>query len=157
MDSLKPGVMVRQIGESKWDAAKGMLKSSPNTIQLVSSYLYKWIVQILLQIMERATVHVLERSFGPERYLRYTITISEKSGDRMIWRTRKIWDNGFCSIRRQWREYIQKKRMVFYKFVNKNIYIENLNLNIFYMIDQSLKGFITRLFSASQVANNMRY
>ena len=80
MDSLKPGVMVRQIGESKWDAAKGMLKSSPNTIQLVSShYSYRvdsstWVPQI----MERATVHVLERLFGPERYLRHTITISGK-------------------------------------------------------------------------------
>ena len=80
MDSLNPGVMVRQIGESKWNAAKAMLKSSPNTIQLVSShYSYRvdsstWVPQI----MERATVHVLERLFGPERYLRHTITISGK-------------------------------------------------------------------------------
>ena len=80
MDSLNPGVMVRQIGESKWNAAKAMLKSSPKTIQLVSShYSYKvdtstWVPQI----MERATVHVLERLFGPERYLRHTITISGK-------------------------------------------------------------------------------
>ena len=80
MDSLTPGVMVRQIGENKWDAAKAMLNDSPNTIQLVSShYSYKvdsttWVPQI----MERATIHVLERLFGPERYLRHTITISGK-------------------------------------------------------------------------------
>ena len=42
MDSLTPGVMVRQIGENKWGAAKAMLNDSPNTIQLVSShYSYK--------------------------------------------------------------------------------------------------------------------
>ena len=80
MDSLKPGAMVRQIGENKWDAAKAMLKDSHEDIQLVSShYSYKvdsssWVPQI----MERATIHVLERLFGPERYLRHTITISGK-------------------------------------------------------------------------------
>lgn len=80
MDILKPGPMVRQIGESKWDAAKAMLKSSPNTIQLVSShYSYKVDKYLLLSpIMERVTIHVLERLFEPERYLRHTITISGK-------------------------------------------------------------------------------
>ena len=80
MDILKPTPMVRQIGENKWDAAKAMLKDSHEDMQLVSShYSYKvdsstWVPQI----MERATIHVLERLFGPERYLRHTITISGK-------------------------------------------------------------------------------
>tara|TARA_B110000444_G_scaffold250830_1_gene277842 strand:- start:807 stop:1037 length:231 start_codon:yes stop_codon:yes gene_type:complete len=30
------------------------------------------------QIIEKATIHVLERSYGEERYIRHTITISGK-------------------------------------------------------------------------------
>ncbi len=90
MDSLTPGVMVRQIGENKWDAAKAMLKESHEDIQLVSShYSYKVDSSVWVpQIMERATIHVLERLFGPERYLRHTITISGKK-----WRQNELENN----------------------------------------------------------------
>jgi len=80
MDILKPGLMRRTIRESMWNKGKMLLKVSCKSIQLVSShYAYRvdsstWVPQI----MEKATIHVLERSYGEERYIRHTITISGK-------------------------------------------------------------------------------
>lgn len=80
MDILKPGSIRRTIRESMWNRGKMLLKMSCKSIQLVSShYSYKvdsstWVPQII----EKATIHVLERSYGEERYIRHTITISGK-------------------------------------------------------------------------------
>lgn len=80
MDILKPGSIRRTIRESMWNRGKMLLKMSSKSIQLVSShYSYKvdsstWVPQII----EKATIHVLERSYGEERYIRHTITISGK-------------------------------------------------------------------------------
>lgn len=80
MDILKPTSLRRTIRESVWNKGKLLLKDSCKSIQLVSShYSYKvdsstWIPQI----MEKATIHVLERSYGEERYIRHTIIISGK-------------------------------------------------------------------------------
>ena len=83
-----PSPMFRSI-ESKWNFAKELLKDNNfDTIVVSTHYEYEDTLSGNLpsNILRRITLHILELIIGEgtRAYLRHTITISGKSGVRMI-------------------------------------------------------------------------